>query len=122
MRKGLTTLAVLCILPVGLTMTGCDTYSYPTPLPTKEEMSDNSYVYGDPEGPPRQTKNTYPANPDAVTRAGEIKAKLFSEVPGVMSKWDTKNAATSAAPAAGHDMSGQPAQGPDMQSASGAHN
>jgi hypothetical protein len=61
-----------------LVFTSCGKYSGRTPLPTKDQMSNNEWVYGNPEGPARQTLNTYPTNPDAIGRATEIRQMLFA--------------------------------------------
>ena len=88
MRKGFSTLFLLSILSVGVATTGCDTYSYPTPQPDKAQMKANERTYGDVDGPAKQSKNTYPTNPDAVVRALEIKKKLYADDPNGYSKWN----------------------------------
>ena len=52
-------------------------------------MKEQPYVYGDPEGEPKQHKNTYPTNPDALGEAAALKVKLFAVEPAKVTKVDT---------------------------------
>jgi hypothetical protein len=99
MRKGFSTLFLLSILSVGVATTSCDTYSYPTPQPDKAQMKGNEYVYGDVGGPAKQSKNTYPTNPDAAANALNIKKKLYADDPGGYSKWNSTKAPAVVGPA-----------------------
>lgn len=74
-------------------LSSCDTYSSKTPQPNKDAKLANPYVYGEVGAPAKQSKNTYPANPDAAQNAAVIKAKLFSDnAKGVETKVDTAKA------------------------------
>lgn len=80
-----------------LVLASCDTYSYKTPLPNKKQEAKNPYVYGDPNGPAKQSKLTYPTDPAAAEKAAALKAKLFGDAQPVAAA--KEEAAPSAAPA-----------------------
>ncbi len=58
-------------------LTSCGRYSYKTEI-SEKEMANNSYVYGNYGAPPRQTANTYPANPEAIGRAADLREAMYA--------------------------------------------
>jgi hypothetical protein len=71
-------LVAVCALSL-VSYTGCGRYSNTTPPATKEEMKENERVYGDVEGPAKQSLNKYEADPEAATQAAVVKAQLFGQ-------------------------------------------
>lgn len=71
MKKNLLLVGALVV------MASCGRYSQVVDLPKKEQMEENSRVYGEVDGPARQSKQTY-ANPaDAADRSAKIKDIMF---------------------------------------------
>ena len=69
------------LLNLGLALvasSACGRYSHTTPELDKAAMKAQPYVYGDPDGEPKQHKNIYPTNPDAATEAAVLKQKMFA--------------------------------------------
>jgi hypothetical protein len=71
MKRQLFTAGLLVVLA------SCGRYSKVRDLPQKDEMAANSRIYGEVEGPARQSKQTYPAPADAADRSVKIKDKMF---------------------------------------------
>jgi GDP-D-mannose dehydratase len=68
-------MAALVLLPV---LAGCGKHSQVRDDATKEYMASKPEIYGEVGEPARQSKNTYPTNPDAPARSAVLKEKLFS--------------------------------------------
>ncbi len=117
MRKGFSALVLSGVLATGVVTTGCDTYSHPTPQLDKAQMKKNEYVYGEVDGPARQSKNTYPTNPDAAAKAADMKKKLYADDPGTMSKWNSKGTSNTTPSAAALPAAGGSADASKDQSA-----
>jgi hypothetical protein len=64
------------ILAIAVGLGACGKYNYP-PEVTDELMKSNEYVYGKVGGAPKQTANTYPADPDIASKAADLRQKLF---------------------------------------------
>jgi hypothetical protein len=56
----------------------CGRYSKVVDLPKKDQMLENPRIYGDVDGPPKQSKNTYPTPADAADQSARIKDILFN--------------------------------------------
>ena len=71
----------------------CDRYSQVMETAKKEEMKENSRIYGDVDGPARQSKATYPAPPDLAAKSAEIHELMFGKgkpaMPSTGAKPDT---------------------------------
>jgi len=66
-------LALIIIATAGLT--ACGKYNY-APQLTEDQKKAKERVYGEIGGPAKQTKMTYPDDPDAAARTAAIKQKL----------------------------------------------
>jgi len=67
------------ILLIGclVVIASCGRYSKVVDLPKKDQMLENPRVYGDVDGPAKQSKNTYPVPADAADQSARIKEILF---------------------------------------------
>jgi hypothetical protein len=65
----------LAICGSAYVLTACGKFNY-APALTEDQMKAKKDIYGDVGEVARQTKNTYPDDPNAVARLAEIKAKL----------------------------------------------
>jgi hypothetical protein len=81
----------ICCLIV---LASCGRYSQIVKEPNKEIKTENPRVYGEVDGPARQSKQTYAAAPDAVEKSARIKDVLFGN------KKSTSVSATASAPVA----------------------
>lgn len=72
--------AFYTVLAAGCLMffTSCGKYNGRTPLPTTDQMSQNEWVYGDPQGPARQSLNSYPVNPESVGKAMDLRDMMYA--------------------------------------------
>jgi hypothetical protein len=70
-------LRTMLVAVTAAALTSCGRYSYNTEI-SDREMQNNSYVYGNYGAPPRQTANTYPANPEAIGRAADLREAMFA--------------------------------------------
>ena len=68
------------ILLIGclVVIASCGRYSKVVDLPKKDQMQENSRIYGEVDGPARQSKNTYPTPADAADQSARIKEILFN--------------------------------------------
>lgn len=57
----------------------CARYSQVRETAKKEEMKENSRIYGEVDGPARQSKATYPTPADAATRSADIHDLMFGK-------------------------------------------
>ena len=57
---------------------GCAKQNRP-PSKVEDPNPESERIYGDPDGPPKQTANTYEADPAAVQKADALRQKLFSD-------------------------------------------
>ncbi len=64
----------ICCLVV---LASCGRYSQIAKEPNKEIKKENPRVYGEVDGPARQSKQTYAAAPDAAEKSARIKDVLF---------------------------------------------
>jgi len=64
----------ICCLVV---LASCGRYSQIAKEPNKEIKKENPRVYGEVDGPARQSKQTYATAPDAVEKSARIKDVLF---------------------------------------------
>jgi hypothetical protein len=62
-----------------LALASCGRYSQVRELPQKDEMQANSRVYGEVDGPARQSKQSYPTPADAADRSAKIKTIMFGK-------------------------------------------
>lgn len=92
MRKSFAKIAVLSL--AGLSLAACGKYNY-APEATKQDRQAEPRIYGEVDGPPLQTKKTYPTNPEAAAKAAELRAKMFGDANA-----KTTDGATAATPAA----------------------
>jgi hypothetical protein len=67
---------LLILIVAAASQFACGRYSKVTELPKEEEMKKNERVYGDVGEPARQSKNTYPDDPDAAGKAVEIRKRI----------------------------------------------
>lgn len=67
----------LLLVGVLVVMASCGRYSQVVDLPKKEQMEANPRVYGEVDGPARQSKQTYTNPADAADRSAKIKDILF---------------------------------------------
>ena len=81
----------ICCLVI---LASCGRYSQVVKEPNKEIKTENPRVYGEVDGPARQSKQTYAAAPDAAEKSARIKDILFSN------KKSTAVIATASAPVA----------------------
>jgi hypothetical protein len=67
------------ILLIGclVVMASCGKYSRVVDLPKKDQMQENPRVYGELDGPAKQSKNTYPTPADAADKSARIKEIMF---------------------------------------------
>jgi hypothetical protein len=66
------------LLPVLLlSLASCGRYSQVAKDPNKEIKTANHRIYGEVDGPARQSKQTYPAPPDAADKSARIRQKMF---------------------------------------------
>lgn len=66
----------LVLLLIGTAaLTSCGKYNY-APQLTEDQKKAKERIYGEVGGPAKQTKNTYPDDPDAASRTAAIKEKL----------------------------------------------
>ncbi|SDK75873.1 hypothetical protein SAMN05421823_103484 [Catalinimonas alkaloidigena] len=66
------------LLSAPLLLGSCDRYNHPKDL-TQEEMASRPRVYGEPDGPPRQAKLSYEADPNLAENADAARHKLFAD-------------------------------------------
>jgi len=90
------------ILYIGalVVMASCGRYSQVMEDAKKEDMRENSRVYGEVDGPARQSKNTYTAAPDAAEKSANMKDLMFGNGKSVESakpQMDTAGSATDTA-------------------------
>lgn len=64
------------ILAITIGLGACGKYNY-SPEVTDELMKCNEYVYGEVGGAPKQTANTYPADPELASKAADLRQKVF---------------------------------------------
>ena len=60
-----------------LTIASCGRYSKVSKDPTKETKKENPRIYGEVDGPARQSKQTYAAAPDAAEKSARIRQIMF---------------------------------------------
>lgn len=60
-----------------LAMASCGRYSKVVKEPNKEIKTQNPRVYGEVDGPARQSKQTYAAAPDAAEKSARIREIMF---------------------------------------------
>ena len=66
------------ILPILLlSLVSCGRYSQIAKDPTKEVKKQNPRIYGEVDGPARQSKQTYAAAPDAADKSARIREIMF---------------------------------------------
>lgn len=65
----------LAICGSAYVLTACGKYNY-SPQLTEDQKKAKKDIYGEVGGVARQTKNTYPDDPNAATRLADVKAKL----------------------------------------------
>ncbi len=59
-----------------LLVSGCAKQNNP-PSKVEDPNPESERIYGDKDGPPRQTANTYAADPASVQKADALRQKLF---------------------------------------------
>jgi hypothetical protein len=91
MKRQLITASLVIVLA------SCGRYSQVRELPQKDEMAANSRVYGEVEGPARQSKQTYPTPADAADRSVKIKDIMYGN--GVAARKEAAAASATAVPA-----------------------
>lgn len=86
------------LIGVLIVAASCARYSQVRETAKKEEMKENSRIYGEVDGPARQSKATYPTPPDAATRSADIHDLMFGKgkpvVAVVEAKADTSSQVT----------------------------
>jgi hypothetical protein len=85
----------LFIVGILLVMSSCGKYSQVVDQPKKDEKEANTRIFGEVDGPAKQSKITYPTPPDAADKSVKIHAKMF----GKENKPAAENAGTVSAPA-----------------------
>ena len=69
----------------------CDRYSQVMETAKKEEMKENSRIYGEVDGPARQSKATYATPADAAAKSAEMKELMFGKGKAVKPSAETKS-------------------------------
>ncbi|MEQ8358694.1 MAG: hypothetical protein RH860_04345 [Cytophagales bacterium] len=59
-----------------LMLSGCAEQNHP-PSEVEDPNPNSERIYGEKDGPPRQTANTYQADPASVQKADALRQKLF---------------------------------------------
>lgn len=76
------------LLILGAALASCGRYNYNKEV-SEADMKERPRIYGDVGGDARQTKNTYPDDPNANKRTSAIRAKLFDKKAQESGKVDT---------------------------------
>lgn len=59
------------------TLASCEKYNYVKEVSTAEKK-ENERIYGEVDGPAKHQKNTYPDDPDQISKSVELRKKIFN--------------------------------------------
>ena len=88
-------------------MASCGRYSQVMEDAKKEDMKENSRVYGEVDGPARQSKNTFAAPADLAEKSANVKELMFGKpqiAKTVVSQKDTASSPTDTSQASENKM------------------